>query len=185
MQQPDLSFTATSKTKPSIELRPATQQDRSTIYNWLVSHLQELKTVQSNVRIPTLEEFSVDYSNSYFTDVDKNKGRSFIICSGVQELGHICYHGVSLENLSAELDLWLKPGATEHSPECDTQAIQLLCNNLQDSFGCKVAILTPSRNNKKAISTYVRAGFILSEESSQSPYTTPQDAVILIKTIEK
>jgi RimJ/RimL family protein N-acetyltransferase len=170
-------------TQTTIELRPASLHDREKIYDWLVKHLQELQNLQPNVRIPSWDEFVNDYHNHYFSDNNPIQGRSFLIFANEQEIGHICYHGVSLENLSAELDLWLQPGAVVQAPSCEAEAIQLLCNTLQQSFGCKVVILTPSRSNKRAISTYVRAGFILSNEADGLA-NNAQDAVILVKTIE-
>ena len=120
--------------------------------------------------VPTWEEFLSDYQDHFFDGSRPQTGRSFIIEHDGEVVGHTNYQ-IDEERAFAELDIWMRDSfCCSHG--WGSQAIDLLCDLVHESFGINEFILRPSARNVRAIRSYARAGFV------QLPLSNGEQAAI-------
>lgn len=168
-----------------LTLRPATLQDKRSVYNWLAHSNLTCEMLGPpnfpDIAIPTWEEFNKDYSDHYFDGAQPLKGQCFILIYNGQDIGQINHNEIDTTSNSTEIDIWLADRAFT-GKGLGTQAIKVLCDYLDKSFDCKTIYIAPSRRNVNAIKAYTKAGF---RETGNLPanfipdYT---DTIVLTKT---
>jgi len=152
----------------TIELIPATLNDREDIYNWCF----RCETTKSHaglpnfpdVVIPTFDEFYEDYVDYFFTGTAPENGRGFIVAHNGVAVGFISYTCFHLKPHRAELDIWLN-SETNCGKGFGTDAIVLLSDFLNKTLGIRELIMRPSVKNVRAIKSYQKSGFEVSDES--------------------
>jgi RimJ/RimL family protein N-acetyltransferase len=169
-----------------ISLRPATMDDRLSVYQWLTqSDLTSLMLGPPNFYdhpIPTWEEFTDDYKDYFFDGSAPYRGRCFIIEHNTIAVGQINYNDIHLDDQSTELDIWLS--AKKHTSKgYGTDALETLCNHLHESMGCTNFILAPSKRNIWALKAYLKAGFQPSDKRPVGFIPDYHDTVLMIKTM--
>lgn len=170
-----------------LTLRPATLQDKRSVYNWLAhSNLTREMFGPPNFSdnlIPTWDEFNQDYFDFYFDGSEPLKGRCFILIYNGQQIGQINYNEIDLTRKSTEIDIWLAD--RKHTGKgYGTEAIRILSNYLNTKFDCDAIYIAPSRRNIIAIKAYKKAGFM---ETNNIPYNfipDYDDTVVLINMIK-
>jgi len=176
-------MTLSGRTESRIRLRPATLDDRRMIYDWMAhSDLTEQMMGPPEFidhPVPTWEDFIADYKDVHFTGEDPSQGRSFIIELDGLPVGHI-NHGVLQADGTTELDIWLAARQyTGHG--YGTTAIHLLCEYLSGYFGCTRFLMAPSLRNTAAVRSYMKAGFVPSEEIPEWFLPDYPDTLVMIR----
>ncbi|MFN0213492.1 MAG: GNAT family N-acetyltransferase [Saprospiraceae bacterium] len=165
-------------------LRPATLQDRRSIYNWLAHSNLTSEMLGppkfSEIPIPTWDDFKEDYVDHYFDNSQPIKGRCFIIIHNSQQIGQINYNEIDANTNSTEIDIWLADSAFT-GKGLGTEAIKMLCNFLDKSFNCKTIYIAPSRRNEHAIKAYTKAGFIETQNIPDNFIPDYSDSVVMMK----
>jgi RimJ/RimL family protein N-acetyltransferase len=171
----------------NVKLRPAIILDREKVFQWLTnSNLTKEMIGPPNFpdhKIPIWDEFINDYYDFYFDGSQPLKGQCFIILQNEQEIGQINHNKIDLVDKSADIDIWLSDRVNA-GKGFGTEAIKIMCNYLNKKFGCKKIIMAPSKRNTRAIKSYEKAGFVLSDEKPDPSEADYKDTVILIKTIK-
>ncbi len=171
-----------------VRLRPATIQDRKNIFQWLTnSNLTKEMMGPPNFpdsNIPTWKEFINDYLKFYFDGSQPKKGQCFIIEQNRKEIGQINHNKIDTFTNSTDLDIWLSDSKYT-GKGYGTEAIKIICNYLNKKFGCKKIIISPSKRNVKAIKSYKKAGFVLTDRLPEKSEMDYVDNVILEKTFEQ
>ncbi|MEQ9442840.1 MAG: GNAT family N-acetyltransferase [Cyclobacteriaceae bacterium] len=170
-----------------LTLRHATLQDKRKIYSWLAhSNLTSEMLGAPNfpdIPIPTWDEFNEDYLDHYFDGSPSLKGQCFILIHNGQEVGQINYNEIDTISKATEIDIWLADRKFT-GKGLGTEAIKLLCEYLEQTFGCKTIYIAPSRRNLNAIRAYTKAGFIESKNLPNNIIPDYNDTVVLIKTLQ-
>lgn len=146
----------------NVLLRPAGQDDRRDIYEWLVASdvtpLMMGPPTYPDVPIPTWDEFYADYASHFFDGSRPNHGRSYVITVDAEPVGHINYDGLDCQQSIAELDIWLRAQSfCGHG--YGTDALVALMGFLRDKFAVETFIVRPSHRNQRALRAYEGAGF--------------------------
>jgi len=169
-----------------VTLRPATLKDRHSVFEWLAHsdttpQMLGLPDFPENPR-PTLEEFTLDYSDQYFIDSKPELGRCFIIEINGEPTGQVTYNKIWFEDGIVELDIWL--AARRHTGKgYGPDALQTVCMFLYEEFGCNKFLIAPSRRNNYAIKAYQKAGFLESDEIPFWFVPDYRDFIVLIKVL--
>jgi RimJ/RimL family protein N-acetyltransferase len=89
-----------------VTLRPAREQDRRAIYQWLAESdlTPSMLGHFPDAPVPSWDQFCVDF----FEGTSQEVGRSFIIEVDGDAVGHVGYDGMDLARSIAELDIWLR-----------------------------------------------------------------------------
>jgi diamine N-acetyltransferase len=158
-----------------VTLRPAREQDRRAIYQWLAESDLTPSMLGlpdfPDAPVPTWDQFCEDYGPHFLDGTRPEVGRSFIIEVDGEAVGHVNYDGMDSARGRAELDIWLRSSAVcGHGYGSD--ALGALTRYLHEAFGVTEFILRPSRRNPRAIRAYAKAGFAL------LPLTNEQQAEI-------
>ena len=158
-----------------VTLRPAREDDRRAIYEWLAE--SDLTSSMlgpphfPDAPVPSWEQFCEDYGPHFFDGTRPEVGRSFLIEVAGETVGHINYDGLDFARSLAELDIWLRS-----SEVCGrgygSDALVALSRDLHETFGVTEFILRPSQRNARAIRAYSKAGFV------RLPLTNEQQARI-------
>jgi len=168
-------------------LRPTTLADRRPIFEWLTnSDLTKLMMgppTYPDSTIPTWKEFIKDYKEYFFDGSEPLLGRCFIIELNFESIGQINHDKIYETDKSTELDIWLKSSKFINKGY-GSDAIKTLCDYLNQNFGCKKFLISPSSRNLAAIRAYQKAGFIMTDEIPDRSLSDYDDTVILIKTIK-
>lgn len=152
----------TVATGSRVSLRRARLIDRQRIYEWLTQ-----SDLTSNMMgpplypdqaLPTLDEFSADYVNSYFDGTRPYAGRMFVIVQGGDEVGAVSHGAIDLGNDVVEVDIWLAERRLT-SRGLGSEALILLADWLQANYGVNRFLVRPSRRNVRALRAMRRAGF--------------------------
>lgn len=151
----------TITTGAHIALRRARLQDRPRVYEWLVQ-----SDLTPNVfgplfperEVPTLEQFASRYVNSYFDGTRPYSGRLFVIVDGSDEIGCVSHGPIDLLNDVVELDIWLAEKKLA-GRGIGSEALVLLADWLQASYGVNRFLVRPSRRNVRALRAMRRGGF--------------------------
>jgi diamine N-acetyltransferase len=145
-----------------VTLKRARSLDRTRFYEWLIgSDLTPQVmggTMYPDHPIPSLEAFSADYPEYFFDGSRPYLGRMLVISVGDDEIGCISHGAIDLRNDVVELDIWLaERRLAGHG--FGSEALMLLCDWLQASYGVNRFLVRPSRRNVKALRALRRAGF--------------------------
>lgn len=167
-----------------IKIRPATQLDKRKVFEWLTNSnlTKEMMGLPNypDAIIPTWEEFNKDYTDHYFKGSDPIKGQCFIILEKGKEVGQINYNAIDNVKKVTDLDIWLRD-IKYTGRGIGTEAIKLVCEYLYEKFGCEQIVMSPSKRNKKAIKSYEKAGFIMTDIELNESEKDYEDNVVLIK----
>ncbi|HET9024157.1 MAG TPA: GNAT family N-acetyltransferase [Burkholderiaceae bacterium] len=144
-----------------VSIRRALLQDRPRVFEWLVhSDLtpQVFGPLFPEREPPTREQFASRYVNSCFDGTRPYSGRMFVIAAGEEEVGCIAHGPINLLKDVVELDIWLA-GAQHSGRGVASQALAVLAEWLQASYGVNRFLARPSRRNVRALRALRRAGF--------------------------
>ena len=150
-------------------LRRSQSDDRQRVYEWLTQ--SDLAGAQFGLPLfperplPTLEAFNEDYPVHCFDGTLRFEGRMLIICVGEQDVGFLSYRRIHLRVDVVELELGLA-GQRLCGQGYGSEAIQLACEWLQDTYGVNRFVVRPSRRNVRALRAMRRAGFRESDLAS-------------------
>jgi RimJ/RimL family protein N-acetyltransferase len=151
-----------------VELVPATLEDRQNVYDWCF----QSETTKSHSGLPdypeapiaTWEQFCEDYTDYYFTGTQPSDGKVFIIRHDGEPVGFINYSSFHLKPHTSELDICI--GRESNCGKgLGTDAIITLGNYLNKTLGIHELIIRPSVKNTRAIESYKKAGFVISDTS--------------------
>lgn len=163
-------------------IRPATLQDKRSVYDWLTrSNLTSDMLGSPNfpdAPIPTWEEFNQDFLDHYFDGSKPLNGQCFILTHFGQEIGQINYNDINKKTKSTEIDIWLADRKYT-GKGFGTEAIMCLCNYLKDKFDCKTIYIAPSNRNLNAIKSYKKAGFIETDKIPDDFIPDYEDTIVL------
>ena len=145
-----------------VTLQRANITDRARVYEWLIgSDLTSTMmggTMFPDRPIPSLDEFSARYSNFFFDGTRPYGGRMFLLGANGQDIGCVSHGPIDLLNDVVELDIWLaERRLAGHG--YGSEALIVLCDWLQSSYGVNRFLVRPSRRNVKALRAMRRAGF--------------------------
>ena len=151
----------TVATGSRVSIRRARLQDLPRAYEWLVrSDLtpQLYGLLFPEREVPTPEEFAARYVNSYFDGTRPFSGRMFVIDVDDKDVGCVAHGPIDLLNDVVELDIWL--AGSEHAGRgIASQALAVLTDWLQVTYGVNRFLARPSRRNVHALRALRRAGF--------------------------
>ncbi len=167
-----------------VTLRPAIPQDRKPIFEWLTnsdltSQMMGPPTYPDS-KIPTWEEFVVDYTEYFFDSSQPLLGRCFVIEVNSEPVGQINHDKIYPPDNTTELDIWLK-SSLYTGKGYGTDALITLCDYLTKTFDCQKFTISPSRRNINAIKAYKKAGFIETDIAIDPTMADYDDVVVLIK----
>ena len=145
-----------------VSLRPATQEDRRMIYEWMAnsditSSMMGMPKFP-DVLVPTWEEFSSDYEPYYFDGSKPNLGRCFIILTDGKPIGMVNYNEIDESRKRTELDIWMS-SERNCGKEYGTDALETLTCFLYQEYGIVEFIMRPSARNSRAVHSYEKIGF--------------------------
>ena len=151
----------TVATGSRVSIRRAQLQDRPRAHEWLVrSDLtpQVYGPLFPERAAPTPDQFAARYVNSYFDGTRPYAGRMFVIDVGDVDAGCIAHGPIDLLNDVVELDIWLA-GSQHGGRGVASQALAVLAEWLQATYGVNRFLARPSRRNVRALRALRRAGF--------------------------
>jgi RimJ/RimL family protein N-acetyltransferase len=108
--------------------------------------------------LPTPEQFALRYANSFYDGTHPYSGRMFVIVVGGEEVGCVAHGPIDLLKDVVELDIWLA-GSQHAGRGIASQALAVLTEWLQASYGVNRFLARPSRRNVRALRALRRAGF--------------------------
>ena len=170
----DTSLRGSSVSIGKLEIRPAHLSQKRNIFSWLCESdfTQEIMGAPQFPEhpVPTWNEFDRDYDNSiYFSDDQPLAGRSYVIYSNGEEVGHVGYNTIDEKTSSVELDIWLSSRKLA-GKGIGSFALSWLTNHLSDELGVKYFLVQPTKRNPGAIACYRKAGFVPIEMSQNSDF---------------
>jgi diamine N-acetyltransferase len=147
---------------PKVTLRRALVSDRARVYEWLIgSDLTPnlLGTPMYPDRpIPSPDAFFAAFPDACFDGSRPYAGRMMIVSARGEEIGAVAHGPIDLLNDVVELDIWLaERRVAGHG--YGSEALVLLADWLQASYGINRFLVRPSRRNVKALRAMRRAGF--------------------------
>ena len=171
-----------------IKIRSAIINEKRKVYEWLTNSnlTKEMMGLPfyPDAKIPTWNEFDKDYLDFYFDGSAPLKGRCFIILEKENEVGQINYNAIDNFKKCTDLDIWLSDFKYT-GRGIGTEAIILLCEYLNERFGCEQIIMSPSKRNKNAIKSYEKAGFVITDIELDESEKDYNDNVVMIRNIIK
>ena len=176
-----------------VRLRPATLDDRRTIYRGLarsdVTDILVGHPSQAYTPLLSYDAFCDDYKQHFFDDSNPEGGRCFVIEVDGQAVGQVNYNAIERDKNRTELDIWmLEEKHCGHG--YGSEALHLLCDYLWTHFNVDGFYIKPSASNPRAIRAYEKAGFLrtmLSDEEALLEYGRKDsiDTVYMTKNIEQ
>jgi len=155
-----------------VELTPAVLSDRENVYNWCF-HSETTKCHSGlpdypETPIETAEEFfdsDSGYADYFFDGTQPEKGRGYVILVDNAPVGFVSYSSFHLKRGLSELDIWMNCEAN-CGKGFGSDALIALGNYLNETMGIDRLLMRPSVKNKRAIKSYMKAGF---EKSTMLP----------------
>lgn len=161
--------------------------DRRDVYRWLAESdiTPEMMGPPEYVEhpVPTWEDFIADYVEHYFDDSAPLKGHCFIIELEGNSIGQVNYNAIHDDGIT-EMDIWLA-GQEYTGHGYGTLAIELLCDHLVDTGLCSRFLIAPSLRNTRAIRSYMKAGFLPTEEVPDWFVPDYADTVVMIREMHR
>ena len=175
-----------------VELKPAQESDRRTIYEWLsqsdLTSSMMGPPVYPDHPVPSWDEFCEDYTPSFFNSSGDGKGRNFIIIAGRLEVGTVGYDLLDKKKNRVVLDIWMRAEKyCGHGYGSD--ALKTLSIYINKTYGINNIIISPSARNKRAIAAYIKAGFKYlstinkAEQIKEFGVSEFEDNILMIKEI--
>jgi len=174
-----------------VALRPAMEQDKRMVYEWLAES-DITPSIMGPPRFPdhpapTWGEFCADYKPHFFDGSSPELGRCFIIMVDCIPVGQVNYDVIDQHHQRTELDIWMSCEANcgkGYGPD----ALQTLCEYLFQTYGIVEFVMRPSARNHRAIRAYEKAGFQrvdCTPEQQEAEYGSCDygDSIVLIKHI--
>jgi diamine N-acetyltransferase len=152
----------TAITGPKVTLKRAGGADRARLYEWLIGSDLTVNVMGGLMYpdhpIPTPEQFAAEYPDYFYDGSRPYAGRMFIVSARGEDIGCISHGAIDLLNDVVELDIWLaERRVAGHG--FGSEALIVLCDWLQASYGVNRFLVRPSRRNVKALRAMRRAGF--------------------------
>jgi diamine N-acetyltransferase len=147
---------------PKVTLKRARITDRARIYEWLIgsdltAHMMG-GAMFPDRPIPSMEEFVANYPDPHFDGSRPYAGRMLIINVNGEDIGCVSHGAIDLRNDVVELDIWLaERRLAGHG--FGSEALVVLCDWLQASYGVNRFLVRPSRRSVRALRAVRRAGF--------------------------
>ena len=144
-----------------VSVRRAQLQDRPQAYAWLAQSDLTPRVYgpfSPERAAPTPEQFAARYVNSFFDGTRPYSGRMFVIAVDDEEVGCIAHGPIDLLKDVVEVDIWLA-GSQHGGRGFASQALAVLTEWLQASYGVNRFLARPSRRNVRALRALRRAGF--------------------------
>lgn len=172
-------------------LRPSTPEDKQMIYEWLAHSDVTASMIGPptfpDQQIPGWDEFLADYQDHYFDSSIPELGRSFVIMADGEPIGQINHSEITGEPRRTELDIWLK-SERYTGKGYGPAALLALVDLLHREFWVVEFVIRPSARNPRAVHTYEKAGFQLSDMSPRAAAERYgpgdyADEVVLIKKL--
>jgi RimJ/RimL family protein N-acetyltransferase len=151
----------TIATGSRVSIRRAELHDRPRVFGWLVQSdlaAQSFGPLYPERTAPTPETFAARYADPYFDGTRPYSGRAFVIEAGDEEVGCVAHGPIDLLKDVVELDLWLA-GSQHTGRGLASQALAVLTEWLQASYGVNRFLVRPSRRNVRGLRALRRAGF--------------------------
>jgi diamine N-acetyltransferase len=152
----------TAVTGPKVTLKRAVGTDRARLYEWLIGS-DLTATMMGGLMypdhpIPTPDQFAAEFPDYYYDGSRPFAGRMFIVNGRGEDIGCVSHGAIDLLNDVVELDIWLaERRVAGHG--FGSEALIVLCDWLQASYGVNRFLVRPSRRNVKALRAMRRAGF--------------------------
>jgi len=149
-------------TGPKVTLKRAGGADRARLYEWLIG-----SDLTANMMgglmfpdrpIPAPERFAAEYPDYFYDGSLPYAGRMFVMGAHGEDIGCISHGVIDLLNDVVELDIWLAERRVA-GQGYGSEALVVLCDWLQASYGVNRFLVRPSRRNVKALRAMRRAGF--------------------------
>ncbi len=177
-----------------VTLRPAMEQDRRSIYEWMAHSDLTPQMIgpptYPDHPIDPWEEFCADYKPHFFDDSAPLLGRCFIISVNGEAVGQVNYNDIQEKKgvRRTELDIWLR-SAADSGHGYGPDALDTLCRYLGQQFGVTEFMVQPSARNPRAIRAYEKIGFVkldLPLEAARAEWgpSDYDDSVYMVKRIE-
>lgn len=174
-----------------ISLRPATEQDKRRIYEWLA-----LSDITPSIMgtpcfpdhpIPTWKDFCKDYKSHFFNGLKPELGRCYIIEIKGLPIGQINHDTINKKRKRTELDIWMN-SEENCGKGYGRDALEVLCKYLYNKYGVSEFVVRPSARNIRAIRAYEKAGFkriemTLKQQERKYEHRDYDDNIVLIKKI--
>jgi RimJ/RimL family protein N-acetyltransferase len=147
---------------PKVTLKRARIADRARIYEWLIgsdltAHMMG-GAMFPDRPIPSMDEFVANYPDLHFDGTRPYAGRMLVINVNGEDIGCVSHGAIDLRNDVVELDIWLaERRLAGHG--FGSEALVVLCDWLQASYGVNRFLVRPSRRSVKALRAVRRAGF--------------------------
>lgn len=152
-----------------ISLQFATKNDKSIIYNMLVSPEIISFMFNEDHPTPTWDEFNEDEPDVYFSGKPSLEGNYLLIMVHDQSIGAISF-SICKGNLNAaELDIWIS-STTFLGQGYGREALKLLIEFVHSKYEINTFIIRPWIKNTNAIKAYKKCGFIEMEDFSPTDY---------------
>ena len=140
-----------------ITLRPASIEDRPTVYRWMARSDATAEMMGPPVfpdhPVPDFAEFCVDYDDAAFAPDGCFK--MFIIGVDGKEVGVIHYW---VQGRSAEVDMWIADRRYWGSGT-GSRTLRRIAEDLAQEGHVDTLVIRPSARNKRAVAAYRKAGF--------------------------
>lgn len=181
---------ATPGERTAVALRPATLDDRRTLYDWMacsdVTPAMMGPPDYPDHPIPTWEQFCGDYVEHFFDGSAAELGRCFVIVADGEEVGTVSYSRIDRSDSMTELDIWMRSLA-DCGKGIGSRGLSLLCDRLVADHDVRHFLMRPSARNHRAIAAYGKCGFLPAPERRpeiEARFGPPDldDAVILIRS---
>ena len=100
----------------------------------------------------------MDWSDSYFDDLNPDSGRCFVIINAGDEVGQVNYNEIHPADRSTEMDI-LIPRVSHTSQGIGTEAIDVLATWLFTALAVSRIRIEVVRQNERAYRAYEKSGF--------------------------
>ena len=138
-------------------LKPMTVAQMDTFFQWATKS-PATPFWYENGKVPTREEFFLDWKLHYFNDSQPKQGRCFNIIKNARAIGEVNYNEINSEDSSVELDIII---AEDEDKNCGygSDALKTLAEYLFCKMNVHRCYIEAVTNNIRAIKAYEKAGF--------------------------
>ena len=148
-----------------VTLRPATLEDRRSIYEWAAfsdaTQAMMGPPTYPEHPVPIWEEFCEDHKAHFFNGYDPELGRCFIILVDNEPVGQVYFNDINEREgiRRTEMDLWMR--AEKYCGKgYGSAALLTLCEHVARQLAVREFMVQPSARNPRAIRAYEKIGFV-------------------------